>query len=84
MKDNIIRQHLEHLKSANSPAEISSALDHIIPLLRSAGISLPEILMYFKMHQGEYETKSQDHQNTISNSNKAQVILQQLMAKLNR
>jgi len=84
MKENIIRQHLETLKSANSPAEISSALDQIIPLLKLAGISLPEIISYFRMHEGDYIVKSQDHQNSISNSNKAQVVMQLLMAKLNK
>lgn len=84
MKDILIRQYLERLKSANSHFELNSTLDEIIPLLRLAGVSVPEIMGYFKMHQGDYETKSQDHQNTISNSNKAQVVIQLLMQKLNR
>lgn len=84
MKDILIRQYLERLKSANSHFELNSTLDEIIPLLRLAGVSVPEIMVYFKMHQGDYETKSQDHQNTISNSNKAQVVIQLLMQKLNR
>ena len=84
MKEDIISQYLERIKSVNSPTEISSILDQIIPILKMSGISVPELMGYFKMHQSEYETKSQDHQNTISNSNKAQVVLQLLMAKLNK
>ncbi|GEP52781.1 hypothetical protein FNO01nite_34530 [Flavobacterium noncentrifugens] len=80
MKDIIIRQYLEQLKSANSNTELSSILSEII----RSGVSIPELMMYFKTHQGDFETKSQDHQNTISNSNKAQVIMQLLMQKLNR
>lgn len=84
MKEDIIRQYLESIKSANSPTEISSILDQIIPILKISGISVLELMGYFKTHQGEYETKSQDHQNTISNSGKAQVVMQLLMAKLNK
>ncbi|OIV40302.1 hypothetical protein [Flavobacterium johnsoniae] len=84
MKEDIIRQYFEKLKSADSPLEINSVLDQIIPILKLSGVSIPEMLTYFKMHQNDYETKSQDHQNSISNSNKAKVVMELLMAKLNR
>ncbi|MBD3581558.1 hypothetical protein [Flavobacterium selenitireducens] len=84
MREDLIRQCLLRIKSANSSAEISSILDDIIPILKAAGISIPDVMGYFRMHQSEYETKSQDHQNTISNNNKAQVVMQLLMAKLNK
>jgi hypothetical protein len=82
MKEQIIQKYLEQLKSANSIGEIDSLLNEIIPLLRLSGVSIPELMVYFKTHQGQFETKSQDHQNSISNSNKAQLILQRLTAKL--
>lgn len=82
MKEQIIRKYLEQLKSANSIGEIDSLLNEIIPLLRLSGVSIPELMVHFKTHQGQFETKSQDHQNSISNSNKAQLILQRLTAKL--
>ncbi|MCD0475063.1 hypothetical protein LPB87_11730 [Flavobacterium sp. EDS] len=84
MKEQIIRQYLEKLKTADSIIEIDSVLNEIIPLLASSGVSLPELMVYFKVHQNDYETKSQDHQNSISNSNKTQLILQRLMAKLGK
>jgi hypothetical protein len=84
MKEDLIRQYLEKLKSANSPAEINSVLDQIVPLLKLAGVSIPEIMTYFRMHERDFEVKSQDHQNSIANSNKAQVVMQLLMTKLNK
>ncbi|GGC87585.1 hypothetical protein GCM10011508_13520 [Flavobacterium lutivivi] len=84
MKEDIISKYLERLKSANSTTEINSILDEIIPILKTAGISVGEIMSYFRMHQRDYEVKSQDHQNSIANSNKAQVVIQLLMSKLNK
>ncbi|WKL47635.1 hypothetical protein Q1W71_22100 [Flavobacterium pectinovorum] len=84
MKEDIIRQYFEKLKSAESPIEISSVLDQIIPILKLSGVSIPEIMTYFRIHQNDYETKSQDHQNSISNSNKARVVMELLTAKLNK
>lgn len=80
MKD--IRQYLSKLSEANSSEEIDNILDEIIPKLKANGISLPEVLMYFKLHGDEAIPKSQDHRNSISNSNKAQIVLQKLLAKL--
>ena len=80
MKD--IKQYLSKLSNANSNEDIDKILDEIIPTLKASGISLSEILMYFKVHGDEAIPKSQDHQNSISNSNKAQIVLQKLLAKL--
>ena len=80
MKD--IKPFLNRLSEANSNEEIDKALEEIIPKLKASGISLPEILMYFKLHGDDAIPKSQDHRNSISNSNKAQIVLQKLLAKL--
>lgn len=80
MKD--IKPFLSRLSEANSNEEIDKILEEIIPKLRASGISLPEILMYFKLHGDDAIPKSQDHRNSISNSNKAQIVLQKLLAKL--
>ena len=80
MKD--IKLFLNRLSEANSNEEIDKALEEIIPKLKASGISLPEILMYFKLHGDDAIPKSQDHRNSISNSNKAQIVLQKLLAKL--
>ncbi|MCR5861776.1 hypothetical protein LRS05_06325 [Flavobacterium sp. J372] len=84
MKNDIINKYFEQLKNANSPQEIDKILEEVIPILRLAGISPIELLSYFKMHENEFETRSQDHRNSISNSNKAHLILQKLMAKLSK
>lgn len=84
MKEHIIRNYFEKLKEANSPHEIDLILDEMTPLLKSSGIAVDEFMTYFKIHGNEIETKSLDHRNTISNSNKAQLILMKLIAKLNR
>ena len=80
MKD--IRQYLNRLSEANTNEEIDKILDEIIPKLKANGISLSEVLMYFKLHGDDAIPKSQDHRNSISNSNKAQIVLQKLLAKL--
>ncbi len=82
MKNNLIKNYLSKLRDANSNEEIDKILDEIIPQLKSNGISLPQVMMYFKMYGDEAVPKSQDHSNSISNSNKAQVVLQKLLAKL--
>ena len=82
MKDNLIKSYLSKLGNANSSEEIDRVLNEIIPQLKSSGISLPQIMMYFKMYGDEAIPKSQDHSNSISNSNKAQIVLQKLLAKL--
>jgi hypothetical protein len=82
MNENLLKQYLAKLSEANSSQEIDEILNEILPKLSSAGISLTEILMYFKMRGNEAIPKSQDHSNSISNSNKAQIVLQKLLAKL--
>ncbi len=82
MKDNLIKSYLSKLSDVNSNEDIDKILDDVIPKLKSSGISLPQIMMYFKMYGDEAVPKSQDHRNSISNSNKAQVVLQKLLAKL--
>lgn len=84
MNNEMLKKYLAKLQNANSNLEINSILDEIIPILKSSGISLPEILMYFKINGDDSIPKSQDHQNSITNSNKAQVVMQMLLAKLNR
>ncbi|WP_298136527.1 hypothetical protein [Flavobacterium sp.] len=84
MKEEIISKYLERLKSANSASEINSILDEIIPILKASGISIGEIISYFRIHQRDYEIKSQDHQNSIANYNKSQDVIQLLMLKLNK
>lgn len=84
MKEEIIQQYLAKIKNADSPQEINSILDQVIPILRMSGISVSEIMSYFRTHQSDYETKSQDHQNSIANSNKAKIIMELLMSKLNK
>ncbi|QHI38543.1 hypothetical protein IMCC3317_39360 [Kordia antarctica] len=82
MKDNIIKSYLSKLSDANSNEEIDKILDEVIPKLKANGISLPQVMMYFKMYGDDAIPKSQDHRNSISNSNKAQIVLQKLLAKL--
>ena len=82
MKDNLIKSYLSKLSEANSNEEIDAILDEVIPKLKSSGISLPQVMMYFKMYGDDAVPKSQDHRSSISNSNKAQVVLQKLLAKL--
>ena len=82
MNENLLKQYLAKLNEANSNQEIDEILNEILPKLSSAGISLTEVLMYFKMRGNEAIPKSQDHSNSISNSNKAQIVLQKLLAKL--
>lgn len=82
MNENLIKEYLAKLNEANSSQEIDEILNEILPKLSSAGISLTEVLMYFKMRGNEAIPKSQDHSNSISNSNKAQIVLQKLLAKL--
>ena len=82
MNENLLKEYLAKLSEANSGQEIDEILNEILPKLSSAGISLTEVLMYFKMRGNEAIPKSQDHSNSISNSNKAQIVLQKLLAKL--
>ena len=82
MNDNLLREYLSKLSNANSNEEIDKALNEILPKLREVGISLPQILIYFKMYGNEAIPKSQDHRNTISNSSKAQIVLQRLIERL--
>jgi hypothetical protein len=82
MDNNVIREYLGRLSSANSDEEIDKIIDEIVPLLRGSGISPTHIALYFKMYGDNAIPKSQDHQNSFSNANKAQVILQKLMSKL--
>ncbi len=82
MNENLLKQYLAKLSDANTNEEIDKILNEILPKLTSAGISIPEIMMYFKMRGNEAIPKSQDHSNSISNSNKAQIVLQKLLAKL--
>jgi uncharacterized protein (UPF0297 family) len=82
MKD--IKQYLNRLAEANTSEEIDKILDEIVPKLMENGISHTEILIYFKMHGDSAIPKSQDHTNSISNSNKAQIVLQKLLAKLKK
>ncbi|MCD8416146.1 hypothetical protein LNI90_11800 [Tenacibaculum dicentrarchi] len=77
-----MREYLERLKYAKSESEIDEILDEIIPILKSQGISISEIMMYFKMNGNDFEPKSQDHRMTHSNAGKAQEILHKLMNKL--
>lgn len=84
MKNELLKKYLSKLQNASTNEEINSVLDEIIPVLKSAGISIPEILMFFKMNGDDAIPKSQDHQNSISNSNKAQIVLQLLLTKLNK
>ncbi len=79
---NNLKHYFAKLSEAKSNEEINTILDEIIPKLRENGISLPEILLYFKMNGEEAIPKSQDHSNSISNSNKAQIVLQKLLEKL--
>ncbi|MDQ1769602.1 hypothetical protein GQR60_07405 [Labilibaculum sp. A4] len=83
MRKLIIEEQLNKLKTANSILEIDKILDEIVPFLKAAGITLPELMMYVKMNSSEYETRSQDHRETISNSNKAQLVLDRLRKKMN-
>ncbi len=76
-----VKQYLNKLSDANSNEEIDKVLEEIIPKLKASGISLSEILMYFKLNGDNAIPKSQDHRNSISNSNKAQIVLQKLLAK---
>ncbi len=82
MNENLIRQYLAKLSDANTNEEIDQILNEILPKLTSAGISITEIMLYFKMRGNEAIPKSQDHSNSISNSNKAQIVLQKLLAKI--
>ncbi|MCL3782519.1 hypothetical protein EMN47_19215 [Prolixibacteraceae bacterium JC049] len=78
----LLDEKLRKLKRANSNSEIDDLLDEIVPLLKDSGISLSQVLMLFKTGDGGFGLKSQDHRSTITNSNKAQVILQKLMQKM--
>ncbi len=84
MNNDLIKKYLAKLQNANSNSEISSALDEIIPILKAAGVSIPELLVYLRMNGNDVLVKSQDHQNSIANSGKAQVVVQMLLAKLNK
>ncbi len=82
MNENLLKQYLAKLSDAKTNEEIDQTLNEILPKLNSAGISIPQIMMYFKIRGNEAIPKSQDHSNSISNSNKAQIILQKLLAKI--
>ncbi|MEX6627640.1 hypothetical protein [Tenacibaculum salmonis] len=83
MKDNIIKIYLSRLSNVNSIDEIDRVLNEIVPKLKNSGISLQEIMIYFKTYGDEVIPKSQDHSNSISNSNKADIVLKKLLEKLN-
>ena len=78
MNSEKLQNLISQLSNAKTPSEIRSVIDQAT----SSGLNILELLTYFKTHPKEIETKSQDHQNTISNSQKAEIIIQQLMAKL--
>jgi len=84
MKEKLLlNEQLRKLKGANSISEIDELLDEIVPLLKASGISLPQIMTFFKTGGGnDIHVKSQDHRSTITNSSKAQVVLQRLMQKM--
>lgn len=79
-----MKEYLEKLKYARTESEVDNILDEIIPILKRQGVSMSEIMMYFKMGRGSdfgFEPKTQDHRSTNSNAGKAQIIMQKLMAK---
>ncbi|OYQ37850.1 hypothetical protein CHU92_07350 [Flavobacterium cyanobacteriorum] len=78
MKSEQLQKLIAQLANAKTSAEVRTVIDQAI----SSGFNVLELLTYFKAHPRDIETKSQDHQNTISNSQKAEIVIQQLMAKL--
>lgn len=81
-----MREYLEKLKHARTESEVDNILDEIVPILKSQGVSMSEIMMYFKMGGNDFDfvPKTQDHRSTNSNAGKAQIIMQKLMAKLKK
>lgn len=73
---------LKELQNIDSIAELDEILDEIVPLLKKEGISFSQIMMFLKTGDGGFGVKSQDHRSTITNSHKAQIVLQKLMQKM--
>jgi len=84
MKNQLIGQYLRKLQSAESESEIDNVLDEIAPLLRQSGVSVPDLMMFFKMNGSDFVPKTQDHRNTNSNSQKAEMIMKKLLAKVKK
>lgn len=81
-----MREYFEKLKHARTESEVDDILDEIVPVLKRQGISLSEIMLYFRMggNDFDFEPKTQDHRSTNSNAGKAQIIMQKLIAKLKK
>jgi uncharacterized protein (UPF0297 family) len=77
-----MKEYLERLKYAKSDSEVDEILNEITPILKNKGVSVSQIMMYFKMSGNDFIPKNQDHRSTHSNANKAQEIMQKLIAKL--
>jgi hypothetical protein len=86
MKDkSLLKNSLRKLMQADSLSEVDELLEEIVPELKKAGISIPELLILLKTGGGSgVEVRSQDHRNTITNSNKAQSIIEKLIQKMKK
>lgn len=82
MNNDLISKYFQQLKNAESITEINTIIEHLAPLIKQNKVSIKDLILYLKFDPNEIHARSQDHRNSISNSTKAQIILEKLMAKL--